>query len=110
MFTLFKKNYDELPMSKAKEKLEDDKDKNIVMLDVRTPSEYSTGHIKGSVNIPVAEIERVKDIITDANAKVFVYCLSGGRSKTACKYMVDNGYNNVTNIGGITQWDGELIR
>ena len=56
---------------------------NAVLLDVRSKEEYSGGHIPGSKNVPVENIEKVVDVIADKNTPVFVYCLRGSRSASA---------------------------
>lgn len=78
-----------------------------VLLDVRTREEYAQGHIPGSINIPLNEIDTVKYKITDKTAPVFVHCLSGARSSRAVSYMKQAGYTNVTDIGGIHRYRGE---
>lgn len=72
------------------------------LVDVRTPSEFNSGHIEGAVNIPVQVIEqRVSEIPTDK--KVVVYCRSGARSGAAERYLRERGYE-VVNLGPMTAW------
>jgi len=90
----------------AKEQLENDED--IILLDVRTKSEYSEVHIPGSVLIPLDELkEAAEGILTDKETKIFVYCRSGRRSITASKILLELGYANVYNLGGIIDWPYE---
>ncbi len=79
------------------------KENNGVLLDVRSAEEYEEIHVPGSVNISVSEIEKVKDSIP-TDAKVYVYCRSGARAESAVRWMKENGYTDVKNIGGILQW------
>lgn len=95
-----------LSMDKARVELENDKGINLI--DVRTPEEYRQGHIPGSRNVPVDRINEIEKAAPNREAKLFVYCLSGSRSAYACAYLVRMGYTNVTNIGGIAQWSGEI--
>ncbi len=95
-----------LSMDKARLELENDK--AIQLIDVRTPEEYRAGHIPGSRNIPLDRIEEIEEAVPDRGAKLFVYCLSGGRSASACAYLVRLGYTNVVNIGGIAHWGGQI--
>jgi rhodanese-related sulfurtransferase len=95
-----------LSMDKAQMELENDK--SIKLIDVRTPEEYHAGHIPGSRNIPLDRIGEIEKTVPDRDAKLFVYCLSGGRSASACAYLVRLGYTNVTNIGGIARWNGRI--
>jgi rhodanese-related sulfurtransferase len=81
--------------------------KDIQLLDVRTAGEYSSGHIKQSLqadwNDQSQFLERVKFV--DKEKPVYVYCLSGGRSAAAAKWMRDNGYHTVYELkGGISAW------
>lgn len=83
---------------------------NSFLLDVRTREEYAQGHIPGSINLPLDEIARVADIISDRSAPLFVHCLSGGRSAAAVSQLERLGYTNARNIGGIASYRGELER
>ena len=74
-----------------------------VLLDVRSKEEYAQGHIPGSVNIPVGEI----DTITISKEKpLYVYCQGGIRAGKACVWLSANGYT-AKNIGGIMDYHGE---
>ena len=95
-------------LSMDKARLELKNDPSIHLIDVRSPEEYREGHIPGSRNVPVDRINEMETAAPDRDAKLFVYCLSGSRSAYACAYLVRMGYTNVTNIGGITQWSGEI--
>ena len=80
---------------------------NVQILDVRTPGEFFSGHIKNALqanwNDP-AEFERRIGFI-DKNKPVYVYCLSGGRSGAAAKKLRNMGYENVYELkGGTNAW------
>jgi len=76
-------------------------DENSVLVDVRSPQEYKETHLDGSINIPIYEIEqKCKEIITNKNCIVIVYCQSGGRSSKAIKILEKQGYNKLYNIEG----------
>ena len=79
-----------------------------VLLDVRTPEEYSGGHLAGSRNLPLQTIMNVEDEIPEMDMPVFVYCQSGGRSRRAAAFMEKIGYFNVKNIGGVAGYSGPL--
>lgn len=79
-----------------------------VLLDVRSAEEYRAGHIPGSVNVPVKMIQKVTGRIPDKATPVFSYCLSGARSGNAVSAMKRMGYQNVTNIGGINGYRGDI--
>jgi len=80
------------------------------LIDVREKDEYLSGHIKGSINIPLSCIEEIKNQVKDLNTPVFLYCLSGARSSNAAKYIKQYGYTCVKNIGGINGYTGEIVR
>ena len=79
-----------------------------VLLDVRTPEEYRSGHIPGSRNLPLQTIENVKNITENKDTALFVYCYSGARSRQATAMLQSLGYTNVHNIGGIADYQGEV--
>ena len=83
--------------------------KDAVLLDVRTKEEYASGHIEGSRNLPLDEIDSVDSIIKDKNAPLYVHCLSGGRSARAVAYLKDKGYRDVHDIGGIGSYRGKIV-
>lgn len=80
-----------------------------IILDVRTPSEYSEGHIPGAVNLPNESIGTADiQLLPDKGQLIMVYCRSGRRSKEAAKKLADLGYTNVVEFGGINDWTGEI--
>ena len=68
---------------------------NALLIDVRTPEEYRENHIEGAVNIPVYEINNIKNEIIDPNKVILVYCKTGKRSKIVKQILIQNGYKNV---------------
>lgn len=81
-----------------------------VLLDVRTPQEYREGHIPGSRNVPLQAIEQVARAVPTKTQPIFVYCLSGARSRQAVDKLTRMGYADVKNIGGISSYTGQLER
>ncbi|MGN1103389.1 MAG: rhodanese-like domain-containing protein [Candidatus Coproplasma sp.] len=81
-----------------------------VLLDVRTEEEYRGGHIQKSINLPLDKIGWAEDTIGDKQTPVYVYCLSGGRSGRAAAYLKQAGYTNVKNIGGISSYNGKVVK
>jgi len=68
------------------------------LVDVRTPGEFSSGHVKGSVNIPVDSIPN--QLAKFKNKKnIIVFCRSGMRSSQAKNILKQNGFTNVINGG-----------
>lgn len=90
--------------------LEYNKTQGAILLDVRTVEEYGDGHIPSSINVPLQEINNVKNVIKDLSAKVFVYCRSGARSAKAVNEMQRMGYTSLKNIGGILDYKGEIVK
>ena len=80
-----------------------------ILLDVRTREEYAGGHIEGSRNLPLNEIDRVDSVIKDKNAPLYVHCLSGGRSARAVVYLKGKGYREVHDIGGMGSYRGKIV-
>lgn len=76
----------------------------LVILDVRTQSEYDSGHIGNAKHIPVTQLPgRLNELNT--TDRILVYCGSGGRSATASQTLVDNDFLHIYNmLGGITAW------
>ena len=81
-----------------------------VLLDVRTPQEYREGHIPGSKNVPLQQLDKISSVADNKNIPLFVYCYSGGRSRQAVSYLQHMGYSNVNNIGGIAAYRGKVER
>lgn len=72
-----------------------------VWIDVRTPGEYSRGHLDSAVNIPYQQIsQRINEVVSSKNEKIYVYCASGHRAEIARKTLAAMGYTDVTNAGG----------
>ena len=82
--------------------------KGAVLIDVRTPDEYSQGHIPGSKNVPLQQFTDITSVVEDKETPLFVYCYSGARSRRAATAFQRMGYKNVTNIGGIVSYKGKL--
>jgi phage shock protein E len=103
-----KASFTNIKPEEAKKRL--DSEKGIVLLDVRTKEEYDTGHIKGSILIPVDNVkEEAEKKLKDKNAPIFVYCRSGNRSISAASILANLGYKNVYNLGGINNWPYETV-
>jgi rhodanese-related sulfurtransferase len=82
---------------------------NLIILDVRTESEYNSGHISGAFNIPVEELmARISELETYNNTGILVYCRTGGRSQQASAILEAQHFTKVYNMqGGITSWTAE---
>ena len=86
-----------------------DSEEGYIILDVRTQEEYSQGHIPGAIVISHEEIaEKAEGVLTDKNQLILVYCRSGRRSKLAAEALVELGYTNIKEFGGIIDWPYEV--
>ena len=81
-----------------------------VLLDVRTPQEYREGHIPRSKNVPLQTLDKVRSVVENKDAELFVYCYSGARSRQATAMLQRMGYRDVRNIGGIAAYQGKVER
>ena len=110
-----------------------------VILDVRTEAEFAAGHIPDAICVPNEIIQSIKveksdevssetsnletssnvaasssetliPEIPDKNQVILVYCRSGNRSKQASQKLVDMGYTQVYEFGGIIDWPGQIVK
>jgi len=83
-------------------------DTSIVLLDVRTPGEFASGHIAGAANIDFESGTFPADIQKLDKSKTYaVYCRSGNRSAQATALMAKDGFKSIFNLdGGINNWQG----
>ena len=81
-----------------------------ILVDVRTPQEYWEGHIPGSKNVPLQQLDKISSVTENKDAPLFVYCHSGARSRQATAMLQHMGYANVNNIGGIAAYQGKVER
>ena len=86
-----------------------DSNDEYVILDAREQDEFDEGHVPGAMLIPYTEIEsKAEQMIPDKNQLILVYCRSGRRSKIASESLVNLGYTNVKEFGGIIDWPYEV--
>lgn len=96
--------YGHITVGQAKELIESDH--SLVIVDVRTVSEFRGGHIEGAVNIPVDDLQQSLGEL-DPNDEILVYCRTGVRSARAMQILSDNGFPKIYNmLGGIEAWKG----
>lgn len=88
---------------KETEKVKENRGNSPIIVDVRTPGEFQTGAVSGAVNIPVDELQRrYEELSNDTAREIIVYCASGARSAYAQNMLNQLGYTNVSNGGGIS--------
>ena len=102
-----KSGYKQVSMEEGLELMEADSD--YILLDVRRDDEFEEGYIPGAINIPNESIgtEEIAEL-PDKNQTIYVYCRSGNRSKQASQKLVDLGYTDVIEFGGIIDYSGEI--
>ena len=100
-------SYQQITQEAAKEMMDT---QEVLILDVREQHEYDSGHIPGAVLLPVGTITKdtAAAVIDDLDTVVLVYCRSGNRSKTASQALVNLGYTNIYEFGGINTWPYEI--
>jgi rhodanese-related sulfurtransferase len=70
------------------------------VVDVRTPAEFSGGHVAGSINIPLNEVSARVDDFKSMKKPLVLCCASGGRSGQATYFLQQSGVEHVYNGGG----------
>ena len=84
---------------------------NFVLLDVRTQEEFDAGHIASAILLPYDEISlKAATVLPEKEKEIVLYCRSGRRSAIAKKALVELGYKDVEDFGGINRWKGELVK
>lgn len=86
-----------------------DKSSGLLLLDVRSPEEFATGRIPGSVLQPYDGLETAFRE-PDKSRPIVVYCRSGRRSAIAAETLRRMGYSNISDFGGLDRWTGKLER
>lgn len=79
-----------------------------LLLDVRSPDEYRSGHVKEAINLPVNNLDEIESLTKSKDETIYVYCRSGNRSQKAKTLLEEKGYTKVIDLGGISNYKGEL--
>ena len=100
-------SYQQITQEKAKTMMDT---QTVIVLDVREQDEFNAGHIPDAVLLPVGTITEASAaaVIPETDSVVLVYCRSGNRSKTASQALVNLGYTEVYEFGGINTWPYEV--
>lgn len=98
-------------------KITSDEAKNImltekpIVVDVRSLEEYNEGHIPNAISVPLETIENEAETkLKNKDDLILVYCRSGRRSREATLRLIEKGYTNVIDFGGIQDWNGEIVK
>ncbi len=101
--------YEQISGEQAKRLM--DAETDYIIVDSRTIEEFNEGHIEDAILIPEYEIsERAEKELLNKDQLILVYCRSGRRSKIAAQALVDLGYTNVKEFGGIIDWQYEIVK
>ena len=101
--------YQQISQDEAKHIM--DTEEGYVIIDARTQAEFDEGHIENAILIPEYEItDRAEKEIPEKDTLILVYCRSGRRSKIASEALVQLGYTNVKEFGGIIDWQYEIVK
>lgn len=99
-------SYHKISAEEAKAKMSED----VIILDVRTQEEYAAGHIENAILIPNESILGEPAELPNKDAVILVYCRSGNRSKQASDKLVNLGYTQVYDFGGLLDWPYEVVQ
>lgn len=98
-------------------KITSDEAKNImltekpIVVDVRSLEEYNEGHIPNAISVPLETIENEAETkLKNKDDLILVYCRSGRRSREAALRLIEKGYTNVIDFGGIQDWNAEIVK
>ncbi|HJQ85170.1 MAG TPA: rhodanese-like domain-containing protein [Candidatus Binatia bacterium] len=83
----------------------------LVVLDVRTPAEYASGHLPDARLIPIDELEDRLHELPPKDTPMLVHCAAGGRSSAACDLLGQRGWSRLHNlVGGLHAWTGPIVK
>ena len=103
-----KAEYKKITSDEAKKMMETQK---VIVVDVRTLEEYNEGHIPNAISVPLETIENEAEAkLKNKDDLILVYCRSGRRSREAALKLIEKGYTNVIDFGGIQDWNGEIVK
>jgi rhodanese-related sulfurtransferase len=100
--------YRKISAEEAKTKMDSNED--VIIVDVRTLDEFNEGHIPNAILIPNESItDTPPEKLPDLDAEILVYCRSGNRSQQAADKLIELGYTNVYDFGGIIDWPYDTV-
>ena len=103
-----KAEYKKITSDEAKKMMETQK---VIVVDVRTLEEYTEGHIPNAISVPLETIENKAEAkLKNKDDLILVYCRSGRRSREAALKLIEKGYTNVIDFGGIQDWNAEIVK
>ena len=103
-----KVEYSKITAEEAKDIMDTEE---VIILDVRTPLEYEEAHIEDAFLIPDYDLKDLAETeLPNKGGKILLYCRSGNRSRSAAMVLIDMGYTNVHDFGGIIDWPYETVK
>lgn len=84
--------------------IEEVREKKAILVDVRTKEEWQAGHADGAIHFDLSRLEGGEMPQIDPNSKIYLYCRSGRRAGEAKALLIQNGFKNVENFGGLEDW------
>lgn len=100
--------YHKISAKEAKEMIDGG---DVTIVDVRTEDEYAEEHIPDAILVPNETIgDEAPAALPDKSAVLLIHCRTGVRSKEASDKLVELGYQNVYDFGGIVDWEYETVR
>jgi len=99
-------SYHKISAEEAKKMIDS---QEVIIVDVRTQEEYDEGHIENAILIPNESISSEPSELDNKDAIILVYCRSGSRSRAASDKLVNLGYKNIYDFGGIIDWPFEIV-
>lgn len=109
-FGLFgKKKYKDVNGEELRKLIKEDKD--LIIIDVRSSSEFKLGHIKKAKHMEVQALDKkISELSKYKDKNILLYCASGMRSSRGAKILSEEGFNNIYNLkGGINSYKGTLV-
>lgn len=83
---------------------------DVIVLDVRTADEFEKKHIPSAISVPLEELRNGNfSSIPDKNQTILLYCWTGRRAQDSAQILVNKGYKNVYEFGGISDWKGPIV-
>jgi len=78
--------------------------KSAFLIDVRNDDEWNSGHAKGAIHLELSKIQEGENSAFSKNAEIYLYCRSGSRSGVAKEILEKEGFINIENLGGLSDW------
>lgn len=101
--------YQKITAEEAKKILDEQTD--LIILDVRSEEEFAEAHIENALLLPDYEIsEKADTVLPLKDAQILVYCRTGRRSAAAALKLINLGYTNVLDFGGIVDWPYDTVQ